>query len=154
MRRFGLGLGAAILFAGVVIVSGRRFTRVAVSGHSMEPGLRAGDWLLIDRTETVFVPTDVVVARDPRERRRLIVKRVRDVDTDFQLWLASDHPAHVDEVIGPVDPAHVLGLARLRYWPLARVAVIGSGSGRAPDGRSAGEAVSLGRQSEERSVDQ
>ena len=125
MRRLGLLLGAASLFLALGLVGGRRLTRVAVSGHSMEPGLRAGDWLVVDRSSRVGVG-DVVVALDPRENSRVIIKRVRQVATDNELLLASDHPAHAGEEIGPVRPSAVLGRAVLRYWPPSRIGRIGA----------------------------
>jgi phage repressor protein C with HTH and peptisase S24 domain len=126
MRRRGPVLGAALFVAGLTLITGRRrFARVAVSGHSMEPGLRDGDWLLVDRKKHEFVTSDVVVARDPRNADRLIVKRVAEVGADLRLLLSSDHPAHFDEIIGPVEPVDVLGRATLRYWPPSRLALIG-----------------------------
>jgi len=155
MRRLGLVLGAALLFGGVLLrAGGRHFVRVAVSGHSMEPGLEDGDWLLVDRSEKTFIAGDVVVARDPRNRERLIVKRVGEVGTDSQLWLRSDHPAHADEVIGPVDRSDVVGRARMRYWPVRRLGLLDGTSGGTPDSGAARKAVALSRQGEERSVDQ
>src|SRR5207237_5969412 len=53
--------------------------RVAVAGRSMEPTFRDGDWLLVRRLDRLPRAGDVVVAEDPREPDRLIVKRVRDV---------------------------------------------------------------------------
>jgi phage repressor protein C with HTH and peptisase S24 domain len=129
MRRPGLLLGAASLFLGLGLVRSRRLTRVAVSGHSMEPGLRAGDWLIVDRRAHVGVG-DVVVALDPRENARVIIKRVKHVDTDNELRLVSDHPAHAGEEIGPVRPSAVLGRAVLRYWPPSRVGLIPAPSRR------------------------
>jgi phage repressor protein C with HTH and peptisase S24 domain len=115
MRRPGLLLGAALAsVAGFALA--RRLERVAVAGHSMEPGLRDGDWLLVWRDPRRFRGGDIVVARDPRDTSRLIVKRVREA-TDSQLWLESDHPAHASEVIGPVGRPDVRGRVVLRYWP-------------------------------------
>ena len=126
MRRRGPVLGAALFVAGLTLITGgRRFTRVAVSGHSMEPSLRDGDWLLVDRKKNAFVTGDIVVARDPRTADRLIVKRVARVDADLRLLLSSDHQAHAGEIIGPVQPVDVLGRATLRYWPPSRLALIG-----------------------------
>ena len=119
MRRLGLLLGAALLFLGLRLIGGHRVTRVAVSGHSMEPGLRDGDWLIVDRRAGVAVG-DIVVALDPRENGRVIIKRVKAVGTDSELVLASDHPGHAGEEIGPVSPSAVLGKALLRYWPARR----------------------------------
>jgi len=129
MRRPGPLLGAALLFLGLGLVGSRRMTRVAVSGHSMEPGLRAGDWLIVDRRARVEVG-DVVVALDPRENGRVIVKRVNKMGTDNQLLLSSDHPAHAGEEIGPFRQSAVLGRAWLRYWPPSRFGPIPAPSRR------------------------
>jgi phage repressor protein C with HTH and peptisase S24 domain len=126
VRRLGLLLGAALFF--LVVAGGAalraRFTRVAVSGHSMEPALRDGDWLVADRGGGALIPGDIVVAYDRRAVGRLLVKRVAQVGTDSQLMLTSDHPAHADEIIGPVGAGDVIGHVRLIYWPLSRARLI------------------------------
>ncbi len=139
-RRSGLRLGAALLavFGAVVLspfaarIARSRHQRIAVTGHSMEPALRDGDWLLVD--PTAFVgrgprPGELVVARDPRHPTRLIVKRVRDVSADGRLYVAGDHPAHGDEgaAIGAVPPDAIVGRPWLRYWPPRRVGTIWGG---------------------------
>jgi len=124
MRRPGLLLGAAFLFAAGLLVAGRqRFIRIAVSGHSMEPTLRDGDWLLVDRQAALREAT-IVVAADPRARDRLIVKRVRSIGPDSELMLESDHPAHADELIGPISAGDVVGRVALRFWPPSRTPVV------------------------------
>ena len=120
MRRLGLVLGAAFLFAGLAHLASRRYARVAVTGHSMEPGLRDGDWLVLDRV-TKPRPGAVAVARDPRVVGRIIVKRVGEMGTDSHVVLVSDHPAHAHERIGPVAAADVLGVVVFRYWPASRI---------------------------------
>jgi len=120
MGRLGLPLGAALLFAGIVLIARGRLARIAVSGHSMEPALRDGDWLIVDRSARTPRVGHVLVAHDPRARERLIVKRVGEVGAHDQIVLISDHPAHADDRIGPVRPADVVGRAVLRYWPPAR----------------------------------
>ena len=55
--------------------------RVAVSGHSMEPTLREGDWVLV-LPQRRPRPGDVVLVRDPRERSRLLLKRVAQTTPD------------------------------------------------------------------------
>jgi SOS-response transcriptional repressor LexA len=85
----------------------------------MEPGLRAGDWLVVRRTSRISVG-DVVVARDPRDSARVIVKRVKDRVSDSGLMLESDHPAHAGVIIGPAHLGDVIGVAVLRYWPPSR----------------------------------
>ena len=104
--------------------------RVAVRGHSMEPTLLDGDWLLVDRDayrrRTPHVG-DLVVVPDPRTGAdRLIVKRITHIDPDGNLALAGDHPAHLltDDVVQPdqilVPPATVVGRPWFRYWPTER----------------------------------
>jgi hypothetical protein len=86
----------------------------------MEPGLRDGDWLLVDplafarRAPQVG---DLVLARDPRARDRLLVKRVRSMSADGPLTIGGDHRAHEEETI-PIDAADVVGRPWFRYWPL------------------------------------
>lgn len=108
--------------------------RVAVDGHSMEPTLRSGDWLLVDplaygRREPAS--GELVVAADPRRPDRLLVKRVAGVLTDASLVLAGDHPAHVEEgdLIGPVGVDAIVGRPWFRYWPPSRIGRLG----RRPD---------------------
>ncbi len=121
MRRLAQMLGVAF-FVGAVLVIGRLGrdweARVAVRGHSMAPTLRAGDWLLVDpgayerRAPRLG---ELVVARDPRQRGRVVVKRV--IEDGNRLLLGSDHPAHEEDRIGPVAAADVLGRPWFRYWP-------------------------------------
>jgi nickel-type superoxide dismutase maturation protease len=131
MRRPGLGLGA-VLLSGLAVallppasLLWRSWPwRVAVDGHSMEPTLRAGDWLLVDpqayRRRNPQAGA-LVVVRDPRQPERWLVKRVTSVDRDARLSLAGDHPAHASEALPPVEPDLVVGRPWLRYWPPDRV---------------------------------
>jgi phage repressor protein C with HTH and peptisase S24 domain len=93
--------------------------RVAVDGHSMEPSLRPGDWLLVDPEAYRHRPAvrgELVVAVDPREPSRLLIKRVAQVLDEGRLTLAGDHPAHThDRLI--VAAGDVVGRPWLRYWP-------------------------------------
>jgi len=94
--------------------------RVAVAGHSMEPGLRDSDWLLVDPlafARRAAQVGDLVVARDPRARDRLLVKRVRSIGADGNVTIGGDHRAHGDENI-PIQAADVIGRPWFRYWPL------------------------------------
>jgi len=89
----------------------------------MEPGLRDGDWLLVDplafagRSPRVG---DLVVARDPRAGDRLVVKRVRSLEAAGALTIGGDHAAHEDESIA-IEPRHVVGRPWWRYWPAGRL---------------------------------
>jgi len=132
MRRLATLAGAAFLFGlGVLLFGGGKIgrswaARVAVAGHSMEPTLLDGDWLLVDPlayTRRAPRAGELVVTRDPRDESRVIVKRVKAADGDGSLVLAGDHPAHADDFrrVGAASPASVLGRPWLRYWPPGRV---------------------------------
>jgi nickel-type superoxide dismutase maturation protease len=99
--------------------------RVAVVGSSMAPTLLEGDWLLVDPTayrRRAPVAGQLVVATDPRQPDRELVKRVAAVDLDGRLLLAGDaRQASTDwRTFGAVDPASVSGRAWFRIWPPAR----------------------------------
>jgi signal peptidase I len=92
----------------------------------MEPTLLAGDWLLVDPAAFVRrppVPGDLVVASDPHDPDRWLVKRVAEVQPDARLRLAGDHPGHASDtaLLGPVVPAAVGGRPWFRYWPPGRL---------------------------------
>jgi signal peptidase I len=133
MRRFGKILGAALSVAAGVATAPIAVRlmrswphRVAVEGHSMEPELRSRDWLLVDpdafRARGARLG-ELVVARDPRDATRLIVKRVTAVNRLGDILVAGDHPAHRGEAldIGRLTSGDLIGRPWFRYWPLARV---------------------------------
>jgi nickel-type superoxide dismutase maturation protease len=100
--------------------------RVAIEGPSMEPTVREGDWVLVDPDGYARRPPaagDLVLAPDPREDDRLLIKRVASVDPDGRFLLAGDDPEHSTDsrVFGSVDPAAVVGRPWFRYWPPERV---------------------------------
>jgi signal peptidase I len=124
-------LGAALSVAGGAIAAPFLLRvawswphRVIVSGHSMEPTLHDGDWLLVDPDAYLTrrpLPRELVVARDPRAEGRVIIKRVVD-SGPLGVTVAGDHPAHTDEAqkIGRLVDAHLIGRPWLRYRPLSR----------------------------------
>ncbi len=92
----------------------------------MGPALKPGDWLLVDPLayrERAPSVGDVVVAVDPRDPGRLLVKRVHRLTDDGHLELRGDAPdASTDSrTFGPLPASAVLGRAWARYWPLARL---------------------------------
>jgi nickel-type superoxide dismutase maturation protease len=102
---------------------------VAVQGRSMEPALEPGDWLLVDPDAyrgRAPAPGELVLAPDPREPGRLLVKRVASIDVDGHLELLGDAPAASTDSrhFGMIDPAGVRGRPWFRYWPLGRVGTI------------------------------
>jgi nickel-type superoxide dismutase maturation protease len=91
------------------------FLRVKVAERSMEPALRPGDWLLVQRTRRVR-PGQIVLARLPGQPDMLIVKRAARL-VPGGWWLESDNPgagAVDSRRFGPV-PA-VEGRVLFRYW--------------------------------------
>ncbi len=105
---------------GAVFRAGRRFTRYEVTGESMRPALRPGDWLIVDRAAYRVHPPrngDIVIARDPRDGRA-IVKRVAS-GSDEGLELLGDNRARSTDsrTFGLVARAAVLGRVMFRYWP-------------------------------------
>jgi signal peptidase I len=136
LRRLVATIGTALLASlGIAAVIGRLGrdweARVAVRGHSMEPTLRDGDWLLVDPGAYAHrVPRrgELVVVRDARHRERVLVKRVAAVDgTGASLTIGGDHPAHAEDsvAIGAVESEAVLGRPWFRYWPSDRMGRIG-----------------------------
>jgi SOS-response transcriptional repressor LexA len=88
--------------------------RVAVAERSMEPGLRAGDWLLVLRTRRAK-PGRLVIAKNPEKPDMLVVKRLGRRLPDGSFWLTSDNPA-----AGAVDSARFGPVAALEGRVLFR----------------------------------
>jgi nickel-type superoxide dismutase maturation protease len=91
----------------------------------MEPTVAAGDWLLVDPLayrDRVPDVGDLVLAPDPREPARMLIKRVVSIDPDGWLRLAGDDPEHSTDsrAFGAVDHATVAGAPWFRYWPPRR----------------------------------
>lgn len=99
-----------------------RFLRYVVEGESMEPVLHPGDWVIADRGNfRAYLPKagDVVLARDPEQPSRTLVKRIDYVDLHGQVWLAGDNTAmsRDSRSFGAI-PAHLIfARVRWRYWP-------------------------------------
>jgi nickel-type superoxide dismutase maturation protease len=91
---------------------------VEVTGDSMLPVLRPGDWLIV-RTGARVSPGDIVVARHPHEDR-LIVKRAVHRDADGW-WLESDNQRAAGRQdswdFGAVPGDLIVGRVVARYWP-------------------------------------
>jgi nickel-type superoxide dismutase maturation protease len=91
---------------------------VEVTGESMLPVLRPGDWLLV-RAGARIAPGSIVVARHPRQDR-LIVKRAAHRE-DGGWWLESDNQRAAGRQdswdFGAVPDELVVGRVVMRYWP-------------------------------------
>ncbi|MES9542063.1 nickel-type superoxide dismutase maturation protease [Actinomadura sp. NPDC000600] len=109
--------------AALAVAAARRLATVEVTGDSMLPGLRPGDWLVV-RTGARPAPGDVVVAEHPERRELLIVKRVSHRSGDGW-WLESDNQRARGRRdswdFGPVPDDLVVGRVVGRYWPRPRV---------------------------------
>jgi nickel-type superoxide dismutase maturation protease len=93
----------------------------------MEPTFRDGDWLLVRQLRRPPREGEVVVATDPREPDRLLVKRVRSV-AGGRVTIQGDHadPAESTDSrqFGPIPGSAVLGRPVLRYAPLNRIGLV------------------------------
>jgi phage repressor protein C with HTH and peptisase S24 domain len=91
-----------------------RVGTAAVSGPSMSPALKDGDFLLVLWGGRVR-PGAVVVGRYRERPELLVVKRAVE-PRDGGWLLASENPF----VEGPSGVADVEGRVLLRYWPVRR----------------------------------
>jgi signal peptidase I len=104
----------------IALVARRGLDVVAVRGRSMAPTLRPGDRLLVGRLHRSPRVGDVVLAQDPREPGRELIKRVASVDGD-RIGLQGDNRSESSDVTVP--RAAVRWRALARYWPLAHASV-------------------------------
>lgn len=90
-----------------------------VTGDSMLPTLRAGDWLLVDHRGTVR-PGRLVVARfvDGTQAVKRATERRTTRAGGAGWWLLSDNPIGVDSRHrGPVAEEEVRAVVIARIWP-------------------------------------
>ena len=123
----GIALGA-----GLAAAAGARkwLDIVEVQGASMAPTLLPGEWLVVERrTFTRRAPRvgEIVLAADPRESDRELIKRVVAVDADAgTLELRGDSPgASTDSrAFGSVAINGIHWRVIARYWPANRIGVV------------------------------
>jgi nickel-type superoxide dismutase maturation protease len=120
----GLALGAGLAGA----VAARRWLDIIeVQGASMAPTLLPGDWLIVERrTYARRAPRvgEIVVAADPREADRELIKRVAAIDLQTgTLDLRGDAPETSTDsrAFGPVPMKGVQWRVIARYWPANRI---------------------------------
>jgi nickel-type superoxide dismutase maturation protease len=120
-------VGVALLGLVAVLVASRRALDVVeVEGRSMTPGLQPGDRLLVEALTYRSRPPkigDVVLASDPRDSARELIKRVAAVDSaGGTVVLAGDAPeASTDSrTFGPIPLATIRWRVAGRYWPVRR----------------------------------
>ncbi len=105
-------------------VARRRLDVVEVRGRSMAPTLLAGDRLLVARLPPR--PGDVVLAADPRDPGRELIKRVASVERG--LVLRGDNPAASTDArtFGALPANAVQWRVIGRYWPMDRIGRVGA----------------------------
>ncbi len=117
------------LFAGLAgwLLLRRSVDVVEVRGHSMSPALLPGDRLVAVRARRPPHPGEVVLALDPRDVSRELVKRVATVDA-AGVELRGDDPRHSTDSLafGRLPLSAVRWRVLGRYWPPERAGTIGS----------------------------
>jgi nickel-type superoxide dismutase maturation protease len=109
-----------VLIGVLALLAARRWLDVVeVRGRSMAPTLLPGDRLLALRAPPRV--GDVVIAPDPRDARRELIKRVAAVDADG-VWLRGDNSAASTDArtFGSVAADRAAWRAVIRYWPRRR----------------------------------
>lgn len=99
---------------------------VEVRGRSMAPALQPGDRLLVARRRGPLQPGDVVLALDPRDAGRELVKRVAEVGPDGVLLRGDDPTRSTDgQAFGTLPDSAIQWRVVGRYWPPSRAGRIG-----------------------------
>ncbi len=96
----------------------------------MAPTLLPGDRIIVEsRTYASRAPRpgEVVLASDPREPERELIKRVASVDAELgQVALLGDAPGESTDsrAFGSVPLASIRWRAAVRYWPPGRAGTL------------------------------
>jgi nickel-type superoxide dismutase maturation protease len=118
-------IGRGLIWILVAILVGfvvRRWLDVVeVRGQSMAPALLPGDRLLVARVGPPRVG-DVVLAADPRDGSRELVKRVAGLD-EGGVTLRGDNGSRSTDgrTFGALPPSAVRWRVIGRYWPVERI---------------------------------
>jgi nickel-type superoxide dismutase maturation protease len=106
----------------LVPAAARQLDAVEVRGRSMAPSLLPGDRLLVVRLRRPPRAGEIVLAPDPRDPSRELIKRVVGVD-GRAVALRGDNPgASTDgRTFGAVPASAVGWRVAFRYWPPNRI---------------------------------
>jgi nickel-type superoxide dismutase maturation protease len=120
-----LVLAGALAAVGGAIASAAWLDVVEVRGRSMEPALLPGDRLLVERwtyARRAPRPDEVVLAADPRDPRRELVKRVASV-LGGEVRIAGDNAAASSDsaTFGALPLRAVRWRAVALCWPARRI---------------------------------
>jgi nickel-type superoxide dismutase maturation protease len=109
-------------------VAARRWLDVVeVHGGSMAPSLLPGDRIVVESrsyTQRAPRPGEVVLAADPREPHRELIKRVAALNVELgEVELLGDAPGESTDSreFGSVPLTSIRWRAALRYWPPTRM---------------------------------
>ena len=121
MRRMRGLVWPLIACLGLVLLARRHIDVVEVRGRSMAPALLPGDRLLVVAPARPRLG-DVVLAADPREPGREMIKRVAASDPGG-VTLRGDNPAFSTDAraFGRIPVSAIAWRAVVRYWPLGRI---------------------------------
>ena len=123
MRRWRSVVWTLIAFGASVglVLAWRRLDVVEVRGRSMDPTLAAGDRLLVVRLRRAPLSGEIVLAPDPRDPTRELVKRVQAVDATG-VRLRGDNPAFSTDarVFGAIPTSEIRWRVVARFWPMDR----------------------------------
>ena len=129
-RALLLVLGSLAAIAAAAVTGGWWFEVVKVRGRSMAPGLLPGDRLLVEAlTYRRRAPRtgEIVLAADPRQPSRELVKRVGLVDpSSGSAELIGDAPDDSTDsrTFGPIDVGDMRWRAVARCWPPGRIGLL------------------------------
>ena len=114
-------IGPLIACLAVAVLARRVIDVVQVRGRSMLPTLRPGDRLVVVRRARPARVGDVVLALDPRDASRELVKRVAGVGPEG-LTLHGDNPALSTDgrMFGPLPAEAIRWRVVARCWPPGR----------------------------------
>jgi signal peptidase I len=116
-------ISGAVAGVAAALLARRWVDAVEVAGLSMAPALLPGDLLLVERASLARRPPragELVLATDPREPSRELVKRVATIEGG-QVTLRGDAIATTDSLaFGPVPAAEIRWRVLGRYWPPQR----------------------------------
>lgn len=114
-------IGPLIACLVIAVVARRVVDVVEVRGRSMLPTLRPGDRLIVVRSARPARAGEVVLALDPRDAGRELVKRVAFVGPDG-VTLHGDNPALSTDgrTFGALPAGAIRWRVIARCWPLGR----------------------------------
>lgn len=122
MRRWRSLIGLLLVCLALIPLTRHWIDVVQVRGRSMVPSLQPGDRLVVVRSPRHPQVGDVVLALDPRDAGRELVKRVARLGRNGSVTLRGDNAAFSTDAraFGALPASAIRWRAALRYWPMRR----------------------------------